>query len=345
MSKQQRSREAVGGDKTRPTLKTISELTGLSQSTVSLSLRGGANLKQETRDRVAEAAAQLGYVPDRAGVRLRTGKTNVVVLVLDESDNSIDFERHLIQGIGQAIRGTRYHLSVAPEFHRDGSVETIRYILDNKTADGVVITHTSAHDPRVALLMERQFPFVTHGRTQFFTPHPYYDFDSRRFTKLAVERLAEKGCRKVALLVANDGTTNHHNIVSAFEDQARKLGLEAEIHGRGPDPSADETRRLGYEMALSGELADGFICDSERRTMALLSGLRQGGAELGRDVQMVAKQTSDILPTLFPQIDTIEEDVSRGGIEIANLLISAIGGEDATKLQVLGEPVVHWRSG
>ena len=55
--------------------------------------------------------AQLGYVPDRAGVRLRTGKTNVIALVLDGADESIDFARHLIQGIGHAIEGTRYHLT------------------------------------------------------------------------------------------------------------------------------------------------------------------------------------------------------------------------------------------
>ena len=56
----------------RVTLRTIAEMTGLSLSTVSLSLRGGTTLKQETRDKVAEAAKALGYVPDRAGVRLRT---------------------------------------------------------------------------------------------------------------------------------------------------------------------------------------------------------------------------------------------------------------------------------
>lgn len=162
--------------KGRVTLKTIAEVTGLSLSTVSLSLRGGTTLKQETRDKVAEAARSLGYVPDRAGVRLRTGKTNVIALVLESAGDSIDFARHMIKGIGQAISGTRYHLSIAPEFDNPGSVETIRYILDNRTADGVIITHTGPRDRRVQLLMDADFPFVSHGRTEFFTPHPYHDF-------------------------------------------------------------------------------------------------------------------------------------------------------------------------
>src|SRR6187549_645154 len=107
--------KTIGGAKRptkRATLRTISELTGLSQSTISLSLRGGTTLKEETRKRIAEAAASVGYVPDRAGVRLRTGKTNVIALVLDGAEDSIDFARQMIQGIGQAIAGTRYHLTV-----------------------------------------------------------------------------------------------------------------------------------------------------------------------------------------------------------------------------------------
>ena len=124
-----------GSANPRVTLRTIAEVTGLSLSTVSLSLRGGTTLKQETRDKVAEAAKALGYIPDRAGVRLRTGKTNVIALVLDGAEDSIDFARQMIQGIGNAIKGTRYHLTVIPEFERNLSADTIRYILDNRTAD------------------------------------------------------------------------------------------------------------------------------------------------------------------------------------------------------------------
>ena len=196
----------------RATLRTISELTGLSLSTVSLSLRGGAGLKDETRRKVAEAAKLVGYIPDRAGVRLRTGKTNVVALVLDGADESIDFARHLIRGIGEAIKGTRYHLTVTPEFDRTVSVESIRYILDNRTADGVIITHTGPSDRRVQLLMENDFPFVSHGRTEFFTQHPFHDFHSEIFAAETVERLVFKGCKDLMLIIGDDSTTNYSKL-------------------------------------------------------------------------------------------------------------------------------------
>ena len=329
----------------RATLKTISELTGLSLSTVSLSLRGGESLKEETRRKVAEAAALVGYVPDRAGVRLRTGKTNVITLVLDGADDSIDFARNLIQGIGHAIKGTRYHLTVTPEFERTASVESIRYILENRTADGVIITHTSAHDRRVQLLMENNFPFVSHGRTEFFTQHPYHDFHSEQFAALAVERLVAKGCSNLVLIIGDDSTNNYHNIVTAFERAALRMHVTTRVlNHQTAQPTSAEMRAFGSNLASSEDRPDGIICDSEIRAISMISGFQDQGFMLGRDVQIICKQTSDILPIVFPTVDTIEEDVYAAGLELTRLLLRRIDGEPAENLQTLSEPVIHWRS-
>lgn len=328
----------------RVTLRTIAEMTGLSLSTVSLSLRGGTTLKQETRDKVAEAAAALGYVPDRAGVRLRTGKTNVIALVLDGAEDSIDFARQMIRGIGHAIKGTRYHLTVTPEFERSLSSDTIRYVLDNRTADGVIITHTEPRDRRVQMLIDANFPFVSHGRTEFFTPHAYHDFHSETFTSMAVERLAQRGCKHALLVVGDDSTTNYHNIVTAFHRSTARVGITGEILNGAQQRSSAEMRRLGLEVSKRVDRPDGIICDSEMRTIALVGGLQEGGLTPGTDIQIIYKQTSDILPTLFPTVDSIGEDVFAAGVELTRLLLQRIDGVPAEDLQTMAEPTPNWRS-
>ncbi|ODT66612.1 MAG: hypothetical protein ABS75_26410 [Pelagibacterium sp. SCN 63-23] len=329
--------------KGRPTLKTIAEMTGLSLSTVSLSLRGGTTLKQETRDKVAAAAKALGYVPDRAGVRLRTGKTNVLALVLDGAEDSIDFARQMIQGIGQAIKGTPYHLTVTPEFDRQ-STDTIRYILENRNADGVIITHTGPRDPRVQLMIDADFPFVSHGRTEFFTPHPYHDFHSEIFATMAVERLASKGCRRVMLVIGDDRTTNYHNIVTTFQKAAARHNLDVSLLEGTMGMLPAELRAIAVDLARSPDRPDGLVCDSEMRTIALVGGFNEAGLVPGRDIHIVYKQTSGILPTLFPKMDSIREDVFAAGIELTRLLRRRIEGDPVKELQTLAEPLARWRS-
>src|SRR5690606_23004306 len=254
----------------RATLTTIAELTGLSLSTVSLSLRGCASLKEETRRKVAEAAKLVGYIPDRAGVRLRTGKTNVIALVLDGADEAIDFASHMIRGIGEAIAGTRYHLTVIPEFDRLASVESVRYILENRTADGVIITHTGPRDRRVQMMMDADFPFVSHGRTEFFTPHPFHDFHAEAFAKMAVERLVAKGCKRLMLTVGDDTTTNFFNIDRTFGRAVQRFGVSGRVVvQKNFRPASPEMRQWGRDLAADPARPDGIICDSETRAISM----------------------------------------------------------------------------
>lgn len=328
----------------RATLRTISEMTGLSLSTVSLSLRGGGNLREETREKIAAAARSVGYIPDRAGVRLRTGKTNVIALVLDGAEDAIGFSRQLIQGIGAGIRDTRYHLTVMPEFDRTASVATIRYILDNRTADGVILTHTAPQDRRVALLMEAGFPFVTHGRTEFFTPHAFHDYDAGRYVELAVQRLVALGSRRLMAVVWDDQTFNFHTIANGFRRATAAAGVEGRLSAQDASLALKSAtmRDLGLRIAADPDRPDGVLCDGEVPAMALASGLRAGGLRLGTDIRVICKQTSDLLPALFPEIESIEENVPAAGRELVRLLTARIDGTPPEELQTLAEPVPHF---
>jgi LacI family transcriptional regulator len=73
----------------RPTLKTIAFMTGLGLSTVSQALKDGPDISRATKERVQLVAKQIGYRPNRAGVRLRTGKTNVIALVLNTKEEGM----------------------------------------------------------------------------------------------------------------------------------------------------------------------------------------------------------------------------------------------------------------
>ncbi|MEN8896175.1 MAG: LacI family DNA-binding transcriptional regulator [Yoonia sp.] len=66
----------------KPTLKTIALMSGLAVPTVSRALNDAPDIGAKTKELVRKIAADIGYVPNRAGVRLRTGRTNVISLVI-----------------------------------------------------------------------------------------------------------------------------------------------------------------------------------------------------------------------------------------------------------------------
>jgi LacI family transcriptional regulator len=83
----------------RPTLKTISQLSGFAVPTVSRALKDAPDIGKSTRETVQRIAREIGYVPNRAGVRLKTGRTNVISLVLSSDHDMMNHTTRLISAI------------------------------------------------------------------------------------------------------------------------------------------------------------------------------------------------------------------------------------------------------
>ena len=177
----------------RPTLKTIAFMTGLAVTTVSRALKDAPDIGEETRRRVQLVARQVGYRPNRAGVRLRTGKTNVISLILDTEEQVMGFVSDMIYGISGHLAQTPYHLIVTPYSRNNDPLEPVRYVVDTGSADGIIISRTQPNDPRVRYMIEHGMPFATHGRTAMGIEHAYHDFDNAAFALAAVRRLRRSG--------------------------------------------------------------------------------------------------------------------------------------------------------
>ena len=94
-------RDRQGTARTRPTLRTLAADTGFAVATVSRALAKDPKIAESTRQTVAEAAERLGYVPDRAAQRLRTGRTNVISFILEPHDEMLAFGSMMIAGLIQ----------------------------------------------------------------------------------------------------------------------------------------------------------------------------------------------------------------------------------------------------
>ena len=209
----------------RPTLKTIAAATGLAVATVSRALKDAPDIGEETKRRVREMAERLGYRPNRAGVRLRTGKTNVIALVLSAEADVMNHTSQLLYSIARTLKGTAYHLVVMPFFPDEDPMSPIRYIVETGSADGIILNQTRPDDPRVRYMHERGFPFATHGRTEMEIDHPYFDYDNEAFARQAVRILSARGRRRLMIIAPPRAHSYARHMLEGFADEAARLGL------------------------------------------------------------------------------------------------------------------------
>lgn len=323
----------------KPTLKTIARLSGMAVPTVSRALSDAPDISAETKKKVRRIADQIGYVPNRAGVRLRTGRTNVIALVLSTEHDVMNMTARLISSIAVGLRDTPFHLVVTPDFPDEDPLKAIKYIVETGSADAVIINRIEPEDPRVRYLIDRGFPFATHGRSVWADQHSYYDYDNHAFGRIAVEQLVRR-CRTKLLMLAPPLDQNYaREMIEGAQNQAAQSRVELQVaQGVTSDAHRDEIQDFLRTYLGQHPATDGLISASPNATMAAIAGIESVGISLGDGLDVFSKETVPFLTLFRPSILCISEDVSAAGAFLANAAVHAAQNPGAPALQHLDAP-------
>jgi LacI family transcriptional regulator len=323
----------------RPTLRTIAYMTGLGVTTVSRALNDAPDIGQATKERVRLVATRIGYRPNRAGVRLRTGKTNVISLILTTETEALGLTSHVVHGISEHLAGTPYHLIVTPYARGSDPLEPVRYIVETGSADGVIFSRTEPQDARVRYLHDRGFPFATHGRTEMAIAHPFYDFDNAAYAALAVDRLAARGRRRLALLPPPAALTYARHMAAGFVGGIERHDLtEVALHGVDIDSPPEAIREEVARMMAARRRPDGLVCASAASAISAIAAAEDAGLVIGRDFDVVVKESFDLMRKFRREIEVVREDFRAAGMGLARAVLRTIEGTPAAELQTVESP-------
>ncbi len=326
-------------------MKTIATALGLGVTTVSRALRDDPKIATATRKSVQDMACTLSYHPSRAGLRLRTGKTNTISLVLDTEEEMGSFVSQMICGITEGLASTPYQLVVTPYSKYGDAVAPIRHLVESGAVDGIIISRIEPDDMRVKYMIQEGMPFVTHGRTHMGVEHPYFDFDNHAFARIAVDCLASLGRKRPSLLAPPAGLSFHDHTRRGFDAAIACHGLEeVPIQGISNDSSIEQIRLAVRSLMQQSPAPDGLVNSSGGVSgtggaiLAIQAGLKDVGAVIGRDVDIVTKQLFANLPIFGDEFYVVHEDVRETGRGLARALLGSVEGRPVSELQTLIVP-------
>ncbi|OED50557.1 transcriptional regulator [Rhodobacteraceae bacterium (ex Bugula neritina AB1)] len=326
----------------RPTLKTISRISGLAVATISRALGDAPDIGSDTKELVRKIADAVGYVPNRAGVRLRTGRTNVITLVVPAEGDVISSATRLTNSIALELRGTQFHLNVLPWFPDEDPLRPIKYIVETRSADAVIFNMIEPEDQRVAYLMERKFPFGTHGRSKWCADHAYSDYDNTAFMRIALNRLAERGRRNIHAILPPLHQAYATDMKRGLVETAPRLNLSYRIAEKiSSDDSSDDIRHWLMNRFEKSPDIDAVVCASPKVAIAAIVVLEGLGRELGKDIDVYSKETVPLLKTFRDEILVETEDVGKSGQFLAKAVMRQLIAPDEPLMQRLEIPSEH----
>ena len=324
----------------RANLKTLAEHLGLSVTTVSRALKDGPEVRPETIAKVKAAAAEFGYVPNIGGVHLRTGRTMKICSILyapEVGDYGDPAFLAQVESLSNGLEPAFYNLMVLAQTAGQGPLDPVRKVLDQRLADVVIFSRTQPQDARAAYCLERDFPFVSFGRTALPTPHAYIDHDDEGAVFDAVTALIRDGHRRIALLNPTGGLTYLGLREQGYRRAFAAAGLPVDPALLRFAPLSVRAHREAV-MALLAEAPSvtAFVGANQMSVVGALEAIIESGRDTGRDGLRVVGFGGMPLRMLSDQkVVYYYQPQRRVGALLAEHCLALLNGADPAGLQTV----------
>ena len=312
-------------------LKELSQILGLSQTTVSRALNGFPEVSEATRLRVKQVAEKHNYIPNVRAKGLATGRSHAIGHVIPTSHkhemvNPVfgDF----ISGVGEVYAREGYDLLMSVVPTKD-EIQTYRSLSARSSVDGVVVHSPLMKDPRLALLRELKLPFVVHGRASEETsPYSWLDVNNTSAFERATDFLLDLGHRRIALVNGLETMDFAHRRREGYLNALKNRGVAADPHLMR---SAEMTEVFGYKSAIEllehSEPPSAFLTASMISAIGVRRAIEHKGLRMGRDISVVT--FDDDLSYLsngqdVPIFTACRSSVRGAGVILAEMLLRQI---------------------
>ncbi|MEI8231517.1 MAG: LacI family DNA-binding transcriptional regulator [Actinomycetes bacterium] len=313
----------------RPTYAVIAKTAGVSEATVSRVLNGDESVHPDRAQRVRDAVEEIGYKKNRVASALASGRTGLIAVVIDDdlSVFSDPFWGTVTSGVSRVLQENGLHtvLMVAPVGAQDGGVA---HYLKSGEVDGAIffVLHS---DTLVNYLKKQGLPLVITGTPHSNADIPFVDTDNFGGAYTATRHLMTQGCKKVAIITGDIGTTAAKQRLDGFLQAHREKGnLPVKSLIREGDYSFESGKAHAEALLASHPDIDGIFASNDLMAMGAITVLEKAGRSVPKDVRVVGFDDALIAQTSRPALTTIRQDVVALGEAAGSLMIAQLNGQE-----------------
>ncbi len=322
------------------TLRELAEHLGLSRATVSRALNGYPEVGRKTRQRVLQAAQELHYRPNSMAKKLATGKSGMVGIVFRAARNLM-VDPHFLEflaglSMGLAEKEIDLILRHAPPGEQLSSYQRL---IASGSIDGLIVSAPEVDDARIAMLSERDFPFVVHGHIGEDCAYSYYDIDNFGAFSKATNLLADLGHKRIAFLNGPEGWAYAIQREAGFRTALAAKGVHVPAHfvsHSGMSEDAGYMQAAQWLSGLHGLPPTAFLCSSTLLAIGVMRAASEAGLTIGQDISIIAHD--DVLPHLRSEhfstpLTVTRAPIREAGLSLADMVFKRIDGADPKSLQ------------
>ena len=314
--------------KPMPTIQDVARRAGVAPITASRAINSSGYVSQDVRERVLQAAHELGYVPNTLARSLRSRRTQTLALVLTDITNP--FFTTVARGVEDAASEAGYTVIFCNSDEDEAKERNYLDLLLQKRVDGLLLVPARDGSSSLQAAQAQGVPVVVIDRRASGCQADVVRCDSEGGAYALARLLISLGHRRMALLNGPHGVSTADDRSAGFLRGLRESGLEGQsavLHGSFTQASGAEMTRQALALqprptALFA--ANNFIA------IGAMHALREMGARVPEEIALVG--FDDLPPALvmFPFLTVAAQPAYEMGRRAAALLIDRLEGRLAS---------------
>lgn len=302
-------------------ISTIAKLAGVSAATVSRYLNHGY-VSEEKRLRINQVIEQTGYVPSTSAQTLRTGKNNLIGIVVPKI--SSEAIARMVDGITEVVNNSSYQVLLANTGNNTERELEYLKIFRTNSVDGVIFIGTMMSKKHLAVMHSYKKPIVLLGQQEAGVSSVYFD-DYGAAVK-ATESLIQANCQHIAHL----GVSLHDKAAGrarrgGFIDTLMQhdLPVDERLIVEGGFGMQDGGSTM--EALLAREVSfDGLFCATDTIAFGAIDCMRRHGLFVPEHVRVSAVGNNRMSAIYHPHLTSVNLSHRTGGMEAGALLMEMI---------------------
>ena len=309
----------MGSAGTRVTLVDVASASGVSPSTASRALHGGAGVREELAFRVRAAAESLGYQVNQQARSLRRGRDDAIGVAME--DFTIPFFGRIVAVVERAAHARGYGVVITCAGSGRSEEEAVEPLLSRSVSGLVVATGTRGAPEGYLADVARRLPVVqvdAHGPSEVSDA---VGIDNVAAGRRLTEHLIARGHERILFVGSGQAASTVVLRARGYEAAMSAAGLSSRTAWLGYLPT--EAAALAARALTEAGDVTAVVSGVARVTMGLLSAKRALGL---RHLAVVAIDDLAGADAFEPGLTVLEQDVEDIAAHAAELLFDRIGG-------------------
>ena len=310
-------------------LKELSAYLGLSPSTVSRVINGGATahrIAESTQRRVLETAARFGYEANIIARSLRQKRTFTIGVLVPEISEG--YSTAVLGGIEDALLKEGLFYFVASHRHHAELLEAYPRLMISRAVDGIIAVDTkvSEHIPVPVVAVSGHW----HNQHAISV-----ELDHRQAAHQALEHLQKLGHERIAFIKGQAFSSDTSRRWKAIREVAGKLGIplhaELTVQLCSPDPGPEPGHLATQELLSRKSPFSAIFSFNDVSAVGAITALREAGLHVPRDISVIGFDDVLFAATSHPPLTTVRQPLREMGQIAATTLLGLIQNDGVHK--------------